>query len=321
MMNLPAIETPMQLCSIGEAASRLLSDVNQVIVLASVTNANYLQDSSDELCWLIAKGVPMHQRGIEVAASLPRMKPGSRYQITSHTLEIDPGGDLDLHHCPIWKPPDVSSTCLVALSELTSSIPDFIDRLLARYQPTGFGNFIPSILQVTVHRNFIPDAYLYKGIVGKAWAVVKRMIQLSMANDQCGTLDNASYLIGFGEGLTPSGDDFLGGFFFSRWLLSDYYPQYLDEYPISPYSDFIAQSKPLTNLISYTILNDNSEGHTVEPLHLLANGLLQGERENSLIRHAERLIFLGHSTGWDLLTGFLAGILAPSIHRKRYYLS
>jgi Protein of unknown function (DUF2877) len=320
-MNLPAIETPMQLCSIGEAASRLLSDVNQVTVLASVTDANYLQDSSDELCWLIAKSVPMHQRGIEVAASLPRMKPGSRYQITSHTLEIDPGRDLDLHHCPIWKPPDVSSTCLVALPESTSSIRNFIGRLLAQHQPTGFGNFIASILQLTVHQNFIPDANLYKGIFGKAWSAVQRMIQASMVNDQCGTLDNASYLIGFGEGLTPSGDDFIGGFFYSRWLLSNFYPQYFDGDQICTYSDFIARSKPLTNLISYTILKDNSEGHTVEPLHLLANGLLQGEKENRLIRHAERLIFLGHSTGWDLLTGFFAGILATSIHRTRYYLS
>ena len=142
-----------------------------------------------------------------------------------------------------------------------------------------------------------------------------------MANDPCGTLDNASSLIGFGEGLTPSGDDFLGGFFFSRWLLSNFYPQLSDEDRICTYSDFISHAKPLTNLISYIVLKDNSDGHTVEPLHLLANGLLRGEREDSLICYAKRLIFLGHSTGWDLLTGFIAGILAAPIYCKRYYLS
>jgi len=311
----------MRLCSIGEAALSSLFNINQGTVLASVTDANYLLSSSDELCWLIPKGVPMHQRGIEVAASLPRMKPGSRYQVANHTLEIDPIGGLDLHPYPIWRPSKVSSTRIIAPSELTSSIPNFIDRLSSRHQPTGFGIFIPSILQVTARQYLTPDGYLFEGILGKAWAAVKRMIQATMANDPCGTLDNASYLIGFGEGLTPSGDDFLGGFFFSRRLLSDFYPQFLDEDPICTYSDFITQSKSLTNLISYTILKDNSEGHTVEPLHLLANGLLQGETENSLIGHAEKLISLGHSTGWDLLTGFLAGILAASIHLKRYYLS
>jgi hypothetical protein len=312
MMIPPAFESTIQLCSIGEAAVRLLFNVNQGTVLASVTDANYLLSSSDELCWLIAKGVPMHQRGIEVAASFPRMKPGSRYQVTGRTLEIDSGEDLDLHHCPIWKPPDVSSTCLVPLSELTSSIPDFTVRLLARHEPSGFGIFIPSILQVVAVQNFSPDAYIDNCIAGKAWIAVKRMILAAMVNDQCGTLDNASCLIGLGEGLTPSGDDFLGGFFFSRWLLSDFYPQFLDEDPICTYSDFIAQSKPLTNQISYTMLKDNSEGHTVEPLHLLANGLLQGETTDSLLRVTERLISLGHSTGWDLLTGFLAGIVVVS---------
>ncbi len=320
-MNPPAIDSPLQLCSIGEAAIRLLSDVNQGTVLVSVTHANYLHDSSDELCWLIPKGVPMHQRGIEVATSLPRMKVGSRYQVTDHTLAINNRQYLDLQHCSIWKPPDVSATCLVPLSELTSSILVFADRLLAQHQPSGFGKLIPHILQLTSHQYIAPGASIHRDIASKAWGAVKGMIQACKANDPDGILDYASYMIGFGEGLTPSGDDFLGGFFFSGQLLSLFYPQLFTDELKSAYSDFIAQSKPLTNLISYTILKDNSEGHTVEPLHLLANGLLQGKRENRLIRHAERLIFLGYSTGWDLLTGFLAGILATSLHRKRYYLS
>ena len=138
------------------------------------------------------------------------------------------------------------------------------------------------------------------------------MIQAYVANDQGGILEYADNLIGYGEGLTPSGDDFLGGFFFARWLLSHNYPGSFMDNPTCTYSEFIIRYKPRTNLISYTILKDNSEGHSVEPLHLLANGLLRDERVESLIPRAERLISLGHSTGWDMLTGFLAGILVNS---------
>jgi hypothetical protein len=117
----------------------------------------------------------------------------------------------------------------------------------------------------------------------------------------------AKSLVGLGDGLTPSGDDFLGGFFFALQLLSHYYPDVLS-IPICTYLDFILQSGHLTNPISYAILKDHTDGHSVEPLHQLANGLLRGEPINQLLPSAEQLISLGHSTGWDLLSGFLAGM-------------
>jgi hypothetical protein len=45
-------------------------------------------------------------------------------------------------------------------------------------------------------------------------------------------------------------------------------------------------------------------------LHQFANGLLQGESVDQLNLNLEKLISVGHSTGWDLLSGFLAGMSA-----------
>ena len=109
-----------------------------------------------------------------------------------------------------------------------------------------------------------------------------------------------------GEGLTPSGDDFLGGLLFGLQLVRKAYPKTLG----SPwnYSTFIEQCKPRTNRISFTLLKDLADGHALEPLHKFASALFQGQSIDQMLPSAEELIHVGHSTGWDLLTGFMVGM-------------
>lgn len=307
-MNTSIIDYPLELSSIGEAALHILSDAPHGSVLASVTNANYLLSSKGELCWLIPRGEPMHRRCIAVAGLLPRVKVGSRYEVAGHTLAIRAGMKVDFENASIWKAPTLPSTGVVSRARLSESIPAFVDRLLALHNPSGLGGLITLILQMTSSQNMAPEEWLTDGIHRKAWPVIKGMLLVSMAEDNPAIIAHARNLIGLGEGLTPSGDDFLGGFFFSKRLLSLHYKEGFIDDPLCTYTDFIAQSKPLTNPISYFILKDNAEGHSVEPLHQLANGLFLGETGDSLTNLAEKLISLGHSTGWDLLTGFLAGM-------------
>jgi len=307
-MKTTMIDYPLELNSIGEAALHILSEAQQGSVLASVTNANYLLSSKGELCWLIPRGEPMHRRGVEVIGLLPRVKVGSRYEVASHTLAISSGVKVDFENASIWKAPTLPSTRVISRTRLSESIPALVNRLLVLHNPSGLGGLITLIFQVTSSQNMAPEEWLTDGIRGKAWPVIKGMLLASMAEDIPAMIARARNLIGLGEGLTPSGDDFLGGFFFSKRLLSLYYKEGFINDQIRTYTDFIAQSKPLTNPISYIILKDNAEGHSVEPLHQLANGLFLGETGDSLTNLAEKLISLGHSTGWDLLTGFLAGM-------------
>jgi len=109
-----------------------------------------------------------------------------------------------------------------------------------------------------------------------------------------------------GEGLTPSGDDFLGGFFFCLNRLQQAYPHELDI--TSDYSVFLRRCKTRTNLISFTLLKDNACGYGLEPLELFVSALLHGDPFINLHSYAELLVNVGHSTGWDMLTGLLAGM-------------
>jgi hypothetical protein len=125
-------------------------------------------------------------------------------------------------------------------------------------------------------------------------------------------ISSADSLVGLGAGLTPSGDDFLGGMFFAHRVLRSVFPDldFIDWQPL------VGSYASRTNQISHTLLRDLSLGHAVAPLHGIINCLLSEaptDEMYSLIIGLERL---GHSTGWDLLTGLLAGLL--SIHMPRH---
>ena len=298
--------------TIGEAALQILSNAQQGSVLASVSNAVYLLSNNGEIFWLIPAGYPMHRRGIQVGATLPCYKAGSRYQVEDRTLSIDSGKNLDFHHSPVWMSPTVTSSDIISLSRCTNFLLAVIDQLLIQHIPSGLGSLIVPIVQLTTHQNEAMEVKLKNRVVLKSWPTVKGMILASLADDTNQIISHARSLVGLGEGLTPSGDDFLGGFLFARQVLYRYYPNDMN-LSICNYSDFILQSKPLTNLISYTIMKDHLDGRSVEPLHQFANGLLLGESIDQLSLHAEILISIGHSTGWDLLTGFLAGMSVTSV--------
>jgi hypothetical protein len=115
-------------------------------------------------------------------------------------------------------------------------------------------------------------------------------------------------LVGLGPGLTPSGDDYLGGLLFTAHRLKAAYPTEFS-WGAGPVLDFLYRARPQTNRISHTILSDLAHGHGPEPLHDLVNSLLQAEKARPLLSSVDRLIGIGHTSGWDMLAGVLTGML------------
>ena len=109
-------------------------------------------------------------------------------------------------------------------------------------------------------------------------------------------------MIGLGEGLTPSGDDFIGGLLFSNFVLRETYTQY-QGFTRSDVASFVLDSRNRTNLISYAMLEDLASGHTFDTLHRFINALLTDQHLENAHNLALELVRIGHSTGWDLLTG------------------
>jgi len=115
-------------------------------------------------------------------------------------------------------------------------------------------------------------------------------------------------LLGVGGGLTPSGDDFVGGALFARRLLAD--AGVADAVAWRHAAASIrAAAVERTHPLSATLLGDLADGHTYASLHDLMYGLARAAP--AAARDAtRRLVRLGHSSGWDMLAGLGAGLAA-----------
>lgn len=112
-------------------------------------------------------------------------------------------------------------------------------------------------------------------------------------------------LIGLGAGLTPAGDDFVGGVLFTLHHLRAAYALTWDTQPID---NLLTWARSQTNIISYTILRDHARGSGAEPLHDLWFALLARDAPNNVAECAARLARIGNSTGAEILNGVLTGV-------------
>jgi hypothetical protein len=111
-------------------------------------------------------------------------------------------------------------------------------------------------------------------------------------------------LLGLGLGLTPSGDDLVGGAFFARAMLTATgAPGTGWRQAAETVRETASRS---THPISAALLGDLLAGEGWAPLHDLGHALASDD-EAAATAAARRLVRLGHSSGWDLLAGFVAG--------------
>jgi Protein of unknown function (DUF2877) len=290
---------------IGDAAFDLLSTVNGGKVLASVTGAIYLLCERDELLWLASQTSPLHRRCMQVSRPFPHLQVGESFHLRDGCLVTRTGRILDFAGAPVWEPPVLSIGKTIPVSHLGGLVQSAYHRLAVQ-KKSGWGVLIPAILQIAGGQAEPEESGNGFFLPGNVWPAVRGILLAGLARNFDPILPYAAGLVGLGIGLTPSGDDFLGGLFFASTLLRCAYPNipYLQAWN---YADFILGCKTQTNLISFTLLNDHSQGHALEPLHLFANALLAGRFDQAL-PFASELAAVGHSTGWDVLAGFLVGM-------------
>ena len=137
------------------------------------------------------------------------------------------------------------------------------------------------------------------------------------------SLNDARALIGLGEGLTPAGDDFVGGWLFAAYHLRAAYPS--TSLRVSPgafrwdqraVDDLLKYARSRTNVISNTLLCDHARGQSNEPMHDWLAALLQGASSREIETHARALCAVGSTTGKNLLAGAATAILSLADRRK-----
>ena len=109
-------------------------------------------------------------------------------------------------------------------------------------------------------------------------------------------------LLGLGGGLTPSGDDLVGAALFGRLLVAA---------DLAPWrrvgAELATEAQRASHAISAALLADLAAGASFAPLHATAEALARGDDALAL-ESAGVLAALGHSSGWDMLTGLVVGV-------------
>lgn len=116
----------------------------------------------------------------------------------------------------------------------------------------------------------------------------------------------AMALLGLGSGLTPSGDDFVGAAFFARVLVARAGAGEARRWRTAA-DRVLAAAPAFTHPISVALLGDLLDGCAYGPLHDLAHLLATRACAAVVDEAARAVVRIGHTSGWDMLAGFIAG--------------
>lgn len=113
-------------------------------------------------------------------------------------------------------------------------------------------------------------------------------------------------LLGLGPGLTPSGDDLVGAALFGRRAIVPSREAGRAWHDLALRLVDAARSR--SHVIGAALFQDLVDGASFGPLHDLAAALGRGADDEESLAAARALTAIGHSSGWDMLAGFIIGI-------------
>ena len=237
--------------------------------------------AGEDVVWLASREPLSHPRAFTLAAPWP-----------GPWVE----GVLALEQAVVWRPA-LPETAAADPAELGRAAEALAAALPALEAPRGLG-----LLLSGGTPDFPP---------GTARAHMVRVAEAACSGDMDGLAAAIAGLIGLGAGLTPSGDDFLAGIAFATWLgeaaATGMRPRG------QAIRDAIRKAIPQkTNRVSAALLSDATQGFGFLAMHELC-AALAARRDGDALQAARRLTALGHSSGWDLLVGLLAGLAGARI--------
>ncbi len=220
-----------------------------------------------ELIWVGARLPAMHPRAVITAEPQPR----------GIALRL---GEIPAHG---WTPLRARLD-----ADAATRIDDLARSLIASDAPRGFGTLLAGRA----------PAFPLDLAVGRVQALENAYAQ----DDPDAAFDASIALLGFGTGLTPSGDDLAGAALFGRRLLA---PQ-RDAW--ARVAEHLAREiTRRSHAVSAALFDDLARGQSFAPLHAIVEDLAADDPDAALAA-ARELTAIGHSSGWDMFTGLVIGI-------------
>jgi len=274
----------IRVIEVGDKARRLIDGASVAHVVAALSRSLYL-DVGGEIVWLGPPGSTLHTRAI-VVDDPPIFDAGARIEAS-----------FDLRDARPWRPHPLDSPIdATTVARASRRLVEGIDRL---GRPDGFGALLVG------RRPAFP--------LNHAAERARGFLESCARGDAATAATIGERLLGLGPGLPPAGDDLVGGAFFgfSEWgapTAPPIPPRRAGSDDWKNAADAIrAGARERTHPISAALLGDLLDGCGHAPLHDLALALARDDGAAALDA-AGRLVRIGHSSGWDMLTGFLGAL-------------
>lgn len=180
-------------------------------------------------------------------------------------------------------------------AELFTARPDWH---LLREEPSRLARFLPLIRDLLAGHN-LPETAV-SAAVDEKLAQAGGLIKRGLAGEEMTAWKEAARLLaGLGQGLTPTGDDFLMGVMYGLWATRE-------EEIVLPVAGVMAETAvPRTTTLSAAWLRAAAAGAAGWPWHELVDSLVVGWRQG-VIDAVRWILATGHSSGADALRGFTA---------------
>lgn len=258
-----------QLCvrAAGRRALRLAAGDGPLRVIARFERSAYLGDARGGLACIGADGLGLGPLNALVA----------RAEFERARLAVGDRVALDASGATVWRPQGFAAPAGDGLRRAIATL----DAALARVPPRGLSD-----VRATDAVN-----------VRARPALATLTAWIAAGNDD--VPDEIASLIGLGPGLTPAGDDALGGAMIALRALGR------GDMAERLASSVLPLARTQTSAISFAHLEAAANGEGAEALHDTLAALVTADG-NAAVAALRRLDRLGHSSGWDALAGVVA---------------
>ncbi len=281
---------------IGTSAAAVCRKGNRGRVAAVFSRSLYLESEDGRWaclgCPSIGAGPLNAVVGEGIAPLLPGLAPGTEYCVEGSVLRIPKRAVLHWQGASLWRPPVVPIP--VSRKSLCRNLDALLEEYARHVPPEGIGWLV------------FPGAARCEGMLTSVLAARAKPAMDAMgawlttalhAHDAPPPIPGkAAALFGLGPGLTPSGDDFIGGMLIALRMLGKHGA-----------ADAVARwaiplAKQRTNRISVAHLEAAAEGQGAAALHQIL-GWLGSSGAKTRLPEPHIIGRLGHCSGWDMLSG------------------
>lgn len=276
---------------VGEHVRRMMERQRDGTVIAAFRRSLYVRDSNGAIACIGAAGL-----GAGPLNALCERWPGDTIPIGAATqwsarmFAVGEQWRFDMTPAEPWAPPQ-----LPARRDMASGLRMLLGVAAADVPARGLGQMIDAL--VDDHPWTTDDPFARAGADG----VLALKIWLAAPSGE--PPSHVERLIGLGPGLTPAGDDALGGALVAtracgRADIADVLARWA-----------LPRAKRGTSDISAAHLAAAADGQGAAALHDVLVALARVEQAD-LVSALRRLDAIGHSSGWDALAGAVAALIA-----------